>query len=118
MLSILVLRFEIHTIIMKTVFVLLPLLGFALAMPQNPDAHATIGRNENVNDGLGEYKFGFDTSNGIVRDEQGSLKNVGSENEAMEVHGQSAYTDVTGKKVVMSYVADENGFRPSFSISR
>ncbi|KAF5298350.1 hypothetical protein FQR65_LT01128 [Abscondita terminalis] len=103
---------------MKAVFVLLPLLGFALAMPQNPDAQATIGRNENVNDGLGEYKFGFDTSNGISRDESGKLKNAGTDNEAMEVQGQSSYTDVTGKKVSMTYVADENGFRPSFSISR
>ncbi|KAF5298349.1 hypothetical protein FQR65_LT01127 [Abscondita terminalis] len=115
--GILVLHSKISTI-MKAVFVFVALLGFALALPQSQDGQAQIGRNENVNDGLGEYKFGFDTSNGISRDEQGSLKNAGSENAAMEVHGQSSYTDVSGKKVSMTYTADENGFRPSFSISR
>ncbi|KAF5298347.1 hypothetical protein FQR65_LT01125 [Abscondita terminalis] len=103
---------------MKAVLVLLPLLGLALASPVNPDGQATIGRNENVNDGLGEFKFGFDTSNGISRDEQGSLKNAGSDNEILEIHGQSSYVDSNGKKVVMSYIADENGFQPTFSISR
>ncbi|KAK4880480.1 hypothetical protein RN001_008626 [Aquatica leii] len=84
---------------MKTVFVLCALLGFVLAAPQHPDAQAAIVRSENENIGVGDYKFGFETSNGISRDEQGTLKNPGSENAAMEVHGQSAYTDLTGKKI-------------------
>ncbi|XP_031344351.1 endocuticle structural glycoprotein ABD-5-like [Photinus pyralis] len=103
--------------IMKTVLLILPILAVALARPQSPESQAKIVRYENENDGITGYKFGFDTENSISRDEQGTLKNPGAENAAMEVHGQSSYTDNTGKKVSMTYVADENGFRPRFTIS-
>ncbi|KAF5297791.1 hypothetical protein FQA39_LY11940 [Lamprigera yunnana] len=109
---------EKKTVEEVSIYFLLPLLGFAIAKPQNPESHAEILRNENENIGVGDYKFGFETSNGISRDEKGTFKNAGTENEAMEIQGQSSYTDNTGKKVSMTFVADENGYRPHFSISR
>jgi len=99
---------------------LLPLLALALARPQKggPDADAQILRDDFDNIGIDGYKFGFETSNGIARDEEGKLDNPESENGAMQVHGSYSYTDASGKKVVVTYVADENGFRPQTSLSR
>ncbi|KAF7391329.1 hypothetical protein HZH66_009809 [Vespula vulgaris] len=42
----------------------------------------------------GSYKWSYESGNGIKAEEQGQLKNAGSENEAMEAQ------------------ADENGFQP------
>ncbi|KAF5298346.1 hypothetical protein FQR65_LT01124 [Abscondita terminalis] len=104
---------------MKTVFVFLSLLGFGLALTQNPDGLTTNGQNENVYNRLDYYQFGFDTSDGISRDEQGSLKNVGSENELLAVRGKYSYFDSSsGNRIFISYTADENGFRPILSFSR
>ncbi|KAF5298345.1 hypothetical protein FQR65_LT01123 [Abscondita terminalis] len=98
---------------MKFVLVFLSILGYAVAYPQNPEARANTLRNENKNIGIGDYIFGFETSNGISRDERGTFKN----NIGMEVQGQTSYTDITGKKISMTFIADENGYRPHFIIS-
>ncbi|KAJ0179055.1 hypothetical protein K1T71_005830 [Dendrolimus kikuchii] len=54
----------------------------------------------------------YETSNGISEQAQGVLKNVGSENEALEVRGQFSYTGVDGVVYSVTYVANENGFQP------
>ncbi|KAF5298348.1 hypothetical protein FQR65_LT01126 [Abscondita terminalis] len=79
---------------MKAVLVLLPLLGFALAFPVNPNGKDAVLRNFNFNDGLGEA-FGCD--------EQGSLKNTGSEDDITEVRGQFSYLDDYGREVVITF---------------
>lgn len=43
----------------------------------------------------------------------GILKNAGTENESMEVHGVFSYVGVDGNQYTVTYVADENGYRPS-----
>lgn len=109
------------TIFLLQLFVLLPLLAIVAARPQKgggPDADATILKYDNDNIGVDGYNFAFETSNGIAHQEEGKLNNAGSENEAMEVHGSYSYTDVTGKKITVTFVADENGFRPQTSLSR
>lgn len=53
----------------------------------------------------------FETSDGTSRQEQGQMKNVGEENQAMEVKGSYQYTSPEGKVITVNYVADENGFR-------
>lgn len=55
----------------------------------------------------------METSNGIVSQEQGQLKNVGTENEAIEVRGQFSYTGDDGVVYTVTYVANENGYQPS-----
>lgn len=54
----------------------------------------------------------METSNGISQQEQGQLKNQGTENEAIEVRGQYSYTGPDGVVYTVVYIANENGFQP------
>jgi len=83
----------------------------ASAMAAGPDHDATVLRADSNVDVAG-YQYGYETSNQIKADEQGVLKNVGSDNEALEVTGQFSYTAPDGTPVKVSYRADENGFQP------
>ncbi|KAB0797761.1 hypothetical protein PPYR_08754 [Photinus pyralis] len=110
---------------MKAVIFFLPLLGLVIGQSDRPtgeynraqDVAAYIVRFSNENDIEKGYKFGFDTSNGISRDEQGTLTNVGTEHEAMEVVGGYQYTDPLQRKVTVTYTAGVNGFVPTITYS-
>ncbi|XP_044751487.1 endocuticle structural glycoprotein SgAbd-8-like [Coccinella septempunctata] len=68
-----------------------------------------------VNEGVGPegaYQWGFETANGIAAEEQGSLKNAGTENESIQVQGSARWTSEDGTPIELTYVADENGFQP------
>ncbi|XP_019878613.1 endocuticle structural glycoprotein SgAbd-8-like [Aethina tumida] len=67
--------------------------------------------NEGVNPD-GSYEWSYETGNQITAQEQGQLKNAGSENEAEEVQGQYSYEAPDGTKISLQYVANENGFQP------
>lgn len=67
----------------------------------------------NENDGDGNYRFSYETGNGIKAEEEGTIKNKGSENEIASVMGTYSYTNPEGQLVEISYIADENGFQPS-----
>lgn len=54
----------------------------------------------------------YETSHGISHQEQGQLKNAGSDNEALEVRGQYTWVAPDGQQFAIQYIADENGFRP------
>lgn len=54
----------------------------------------------------------YETSNGIAAQEQGQLKNAGSEQEAIAVQGQFKYVGPDGVTYSVTYTADENGFSP------
>lgn len=54
----------------------------------------------------------YETTNGIIHQESGKLKNIGTENEAMVVQGSYTYTGPDGVVYSVTYIADENGFRP------
>lgn len=55
----------------------------------------------------------YETGNGISADEQGQLKNAGNPQlEAMQAQGGFSYTSPEGIPIKVTYVADENGFRP------
>lgn len=56
--------------------------------------------------------FRFDTSDGTHRDEKGDLKDKGTEDEAMIVHGSYSFTGADGVVYTVKYTADENGFHP------
>ncbi|GBP30858.1 Larval cuticle protein LCP-17 [Eumeta japonica] len=58
------------------------------------------------------FQYAFETSNGIAAQEAGQLKNVGREEEAIQVQGSSQYTSPEGVPVQLTYTADENGFQP------
>lgn len=55
----------------------------------------------------GSYKWTFESGNGIKADEEGSVANAGSENEAMQVKGSSSYTGDDGKPISLTYTANE-----------
>lgn len=58
------------------------------------------------------FHFSFETGNGIQAEEQGQLKDAGSENEAIQVQGSAKWTADDGTPIALSYIADENGFQP------
>lgn len=60
----------------------------------------------------GSYKWAFESGNGIKANEEGQVKNLGSENEAMQAQGGYSYKGDDGVDIVLTYVADENGFQP------
>jgi hypothetical protein len=62
--------------------------------------------------------FRFQTSDGIARNEEGILKNVGTGNEALEVNGRYTYKGPDGKDVTVEFVANENGYQPKVSARR
>lgn len=57
-------------------------------------------------------KFSYETGNGIKAEEQGELKNAGTDDEAQSAVGSFSYTAPDGQKITIEYTADENGFVP------
>ncbi|XP_046965970.1 larval cuticle protein LCP-17-like [Vanessa cardui] len=62
-----------------------------------------------------QYKYQFQTSNGISAQESGVIKNPGREDEALEVQGSNSYTGDDGQVYSLKYVANENGYQPEGS---
>lgn len=66
--------------------------------PQQPPI--AILSYENVNNGDGSYRFSYETENGIKAQEQGELKNKGSENAIQTVSGSYSYTGESDNKTL------------------
>lgn len=49
--------------------------------------------------------------NGIKAEEQGEVKNKGTDNEIQSVRGSYSYTGPDGVLYTVTYIADENGFQ-------
>lgn len=99
-----------QTVNMK--FLIVFALCFAAALAAPPTGDVTLLKSDFVNDG-NTYNFGFEQSDGQTRTEQGEVKNVGSENEAISVRGSFSFVADDGQTYTVTYVADENGFQPS-----
>lgn len=64
------------------------------------------------NIGLDNYNFGYELSDGQARREFGQVKNLGSKNEILGIHGSFSHVDPISKKLYFTtYTADENGYR-------
>ncbi|XP_017010538.1 larval cuticle protein 65Ab1-like [Drosophila takahashii] len=60
-----------------------------------------------------KWSSNLETSDGTSINQDGVLKNVGTEHEAAVVHGSYSWVDEkTGEHFTVTYVADENGFQP------
>ena len=59
------------------------------------------------------FAISFETSNGIRADQQGYLKNPGTQLEAQVMQGSYSYTGPDGVVYTVTYIADENGYRAS-----
>ncbi|XP_014362821.2 flexible cuticle protein 12 isoform X1 [Papilio machaon] len=97
---------------MKLFIVAALFVAAAMAAPTTIDGQAQIVVQNIDNIGTGPYAYESETSNGIVQKEQGQLKNVGTENEALEVRGQYSYPGDDGVIYTITYIANELGFQP------
>lgn len=55
--------------------------------------------------------FRYETGNNIYAEEQGFLKSVSENNDALVQHGSYSYTAPDGQVITVEYTADEFGFR-------
>lgn len=55
----------------------------------------------------------WETSDGSKHNEEGELKNQGTENEGISVRGQYTWVGPDQVTYVVTYIADENGFQPT-----
>ncbi|XP_023308997.1 endocuticle structural protein SgAbd-6-like [Lucilia cuprina] len=67
---------------------------------------------ENSNIGIDGYDFAFETSDGVLRKETATVKNIGTEEEAISVEGTVSWVGPDGVQYTLNYLADENGFQP------
>lgn len=58
------------------------------------------------------FVYRWELSDGSKHEEQGQLKNQGTENEAIAVQGQYSWVGPDGVTYTVTYIADENGFQP------
>ncbi|XP_037940106.1 endocuticle structural protein SgAbd-6-like [Teleopsis dalmanni] len=94
------------------VLVIFGLVAIAYTAPLDEPSKATILRYDNENIGVDGYNFGFETSDGVTRQEEAQLKNAGTENEAISVRGSVSWVAPDGQTYTLNYIADENGFQP------
>lgn len=96
---------------MRFIVVFAAIVAASLAAPVDDSSNAQILRYENENIGIDGYKFAYETSDGVSRQEEAELKNAGSENEAMSVRGSVTWTSPEGQVFTLNYIADENGYQ-------
>ncbi|EDX09407.1 larval cuticle protein 65Ag1 [Drosophila simulans] len=94
---------------MKFLIVFVALFAVALAAPAAQDAEI-VRSNSDV--GAESFKYDWEISDGQAAEAEGKLNNVGSENEALSVHGSYRFVADDGVTYEVKYIADENGFQP------
>ncbi|KAK9717967.1 Insect cuticle protein [Popillia japonica] len=97
---------------MKVVLVFAAIVALAIAAPQGADKDAVVVKSSFDNIGTDGFSYEYETSNGIAAQEQGTLKNVGTEQESLSVQGQFKYVGPDGVTYTVTYIADDNGFQP------
>ncbi|KAJ6633071.1 Endocuticle structural protein SgAbd-6, partial [Pseudolycoriella hygida] len=95
---------------MKFYILLAAVIGLAVAAPADSDTTVLRQSVDHV-DPTG-YKFEYEQSDGVVRTEEGIVKNIGTEQESIEVRGSITWTAPDGQVFTLNFVSDENGFRP------
>ncbi|KAI9587667.1 larval cuticle protein 65Ag1-like [Glossina fuscipes] len=94
------------------VFLFISLFGYALTAPvQNAAQEAQVLRFDSDVQPEG-YRFLVETSDGKLHQEEGQLKDVGTDHEAIVVRGSYSYIGDDGQTYTVNYLADENGFQP------
>ncbi|XP_045621370.1 cuticle protein AMP1A-like [Procambarus clarkii] len=88
--------------------VLLALLVALAAAAPRPEQDAETLVDEREDNGDGNFKYQFETSNGLVEERVGTVGAEGQSN----FQGSYRFTLPDGTVAVVTYVADENGFRP------
>ncbi|XP_077289644.1 flexible cuticle protein 12-like [Arctopsyche grandis] len=96
---------------MKIVLIALSIIFVVTAAPASKQPVAIL-KYHNVNDGLGNYTYAFETSDGIKQNEQAQIYNPDTDKESYVVTGSYSYVGPDGVTYAVNYVADANGFRP------
>ncbi|XP_014208513.1 endocuticle structural glycoprotein SgAbd-8-like [Copidosoma floridanum] len=96
------------------ILVLVAAFSFANSGPVEPVHHEVVPILHQTSEASpdGSYSYSFETGNGIKVEEQGHVKDLGGEHEAMQVKGSYSYIAPDGTPIKVSYTADENGFHP------
>lgn len=69
---------------------------------------AIIRQSQEVN--TDNFKYGYETENGIVAQAAGYVKNAGTDNAVQVIEGSYAYVGDDGAPVEVKYYADETGY--------
>ncbi|XP_058454910.1 endocuticle structural glycoprotein ABD-5-like [Malaya genurostris] len=96
---------------------------FSAPAPQAPDAaprsaaqDVQIVRSYSENNGLDGYKFTYELSDGQIRSEVGTYRDIknaeGQDVKALFVQGSYSFVAPDGKTYWVNYTADENGYHP------
>ncbi|XP_045621220.1 cuticle protein AMP1A [Procambarus clarkii] len=88
--------------------VLLALLVALAAAAPRPDQDAETLVDEREDKGDGSFNYQFETSNGLAEERVGTIGAEGQSN----FQGSYRFTLPDGTVAEVTYVADENGFRP------
>ncbi|CAH1104642.1 unnamed protein product [Psylliodes chrysocephalus] len=107
-----IVRKDKSTVKMYLVIALSAIIGISFAQQHQGEPIPIVRyENEGVN-ADGSYSWSFESGNGIQAQEQGQLKNQGTENEGPDVQGSVQYTSDDGTPISLTYIANENGFQP------
>ncbi|CAH1644287.1 unnamed protein product [Spodoptera littoralis] len=81
----------------------------------NSDKAANVLRYDNNINPDGSYSYALEIDNGIAAAAQGSPKDFGGNPPVVPVvsQGSFSWTSPEGQPIVITYVADENGYQPS-----
>ncbi|KAF9798822.1 hypothetical protein SFRURICE_020387 [Spodoptera frugiperda] len=79
------------------------------------DQAANVLRYDNVINPDGSYSYALETDNGIAAAAQGTPRDFGGNPPIVPVvsQGSFSWTSPEGQPIVISYVADENGYQPT-----
>ncbi|XP_037941026.1 endocuticle structural glycoprotein SgAbd-8 [Teleopsis dalmanni] len=81
-------------------------------VPQGPNDPIPIIRQEQEVNFDGSYKYSYETGNGIIAEEEGYLKNAGTDAEGQLAQGFFSYTSPEGIPIRLTYLSDDGGFQP------
>ncbi|KAK4304205.1 hypothetical protein Pmani_013072 [Petrolisthes manimaculis] len=86
------------------------LLAVAVARPQVDERYRSSQtvNSENINEGNGVFRYGFETDTGISVNAEGTPGVEGQSN----IAGTYRFDLGNGQIMEVTYVADENGYRP------
>ncbi|XP_066253466.1 endocuticle structural glycoprotein ABD-5-like [Euwallacea similis] len=90
-------------------FLVVFFIGACQSVPISDSKSRLIRYEDDRN--LDTYKYGFETDNGISRNEVAEIK-VKDNKEILTVSGSYAFTGDDGKRYIVIYTSDENGYLP------
>jgi len=94
---------------MKLIIVLAAVIALAVAAPADSDTTVLRQSVDHV-DPTG-YKFEYEQSDGVSRSEEAVLKNVGTEQESIEVRGSVTWTAPDGQVLKLNFISKKKGYR-------